>query len=324
MNNQLNTIFDGCILPKLRKVQSQRKNIRKEGLKYALSFAGAWVLFIGGICYISMPLSLPTTLILGAMAVFGALIIGGATLQQMTKRVELAFAKDVGEILSDHAFSGQFEYAPIDTFIPAKRLSSLGGVKLYGSSEFRYGVTGTWKGIDFRMISAIYMTRKAGSDSTNNNTVHFSGLILKLAVPKSMPSIVVCSKGGILDAFKHRPDKATMQIMPVENAEFSDVYEIWASDLSVAEKGITSDFTRAFMKLHDLYSRYDGAVSAAFDGNDFYLTVRRSETTDENAGSLLRPGAKSEETYEANLYAAFDEISIPCRVIEELVFHGQT
>lgn len=110
-------------------------------------------------------------IILGIFGTIGALIIGSVTLNHASKDLEEDFAKDVGEILTKHAFEGRYLQQPDNDFLAIRQLSDLGGIKFPGSGKRRYGNSGTWNETDFRLIRVMFAT-------SNNSTQRQSFLVM--------------------------------------------------------------------------------------------------------------------------------------------------
>lgn len=137
-----------------------------------------------------------------------------------------------------------------------------------------------------------------------------------------MPTIVIRDKETFLDLRNHRPDKNVLETVQFGYESFDATYELWSDDPNAALKYLGPSFAPAFMKVHNDYSVYNSAMSAAFVDGSFYLTIRRTnDTTDparRNASELLLPGGRSVEEYAPLVAFAYNEIIIPCRAIEML------
>jgi hypothetical protein len=261
--------------------------------------------------------------------VFIMLFTAGIGIFELVRRRSGAFGQRLIEIVMPEIsrFLGEIHYdreGPGDSFV-----TPFENLRLVGSSNSKtveHHIRGTHRGVGFELVQAELLNRRRGSKNAPETV--FKGLLVRIQVPVSVsPGILIARDHGrlintLMEWFSIRRRKSAHRV-PMRDAEFERRFAVYCADPETARSFVTPGFMSAIRTIDDeiggrsflqaLSSTSPTALTAAFEGDTFYMAITRSKRLLDTR-SLLR----SDVSIEDEIHTIFADITLLHRIIDKL------
>jgi hypothetical protein len=216
---------------------------------------------------------------------------------------------------------GQFVPNPLDDFVAYRHAADLGGVKLPGRGQIRYGLRTMVAGHPIRMVSARFSSQGNSSSPTekmsgqDHHQVYFEGLLVEADLPQAAPTIVIRPRGDRIDRLLGKALPAALVPVTTGHAGFDTLYETVSNRPDEAAKWINGSFGDRFLALPAHLKVEPDHLTCAVQGDRFFMSIykrtRENDIKNTNILSLLSPRPELKTPYDRRARLAWAELSIP-------------
>jgi hypothetical protein len=151
---------------------------------------------------------------------------------------------------------------------------------------------------------------------------HFNGLLARIEVPVRAPvAIAIVQDYGeftntLLEKVSWgRGPRTSEKRVDMGDAAFEKRFAVYCADPVLARRFVTPGFMRALVTINDTLGEGEGAerygVSAAFEGDTFYLAISRRR-------GFLSVNFAPDETLEETIHVLFEDMTLLRNVIDLL------
>lgn len=306
-------VYREKIRPYLVATKDERPEAHKRGVRYGVSAVVACVLLGAGIWYF---FSFPLAMFLAALFSY---YVYRLIYRYFTENIAAEMSGVLGGAICE--FVGDAEHYPSAgrQFVDFARMRRLGILPRYDRSSVEDGISGTWKGVGYR-LAEVHLTerRKSRSQQRMRSRTVFDGLIFRIDVPTPMPKIVFLRERGMLTGLTEvfSTVRRGLERLEFPLPDFEHTYSVYTDDLDRARSALSPDFGRALLNLSAEQRGGSRYLGAAFEGNALYLALSL-ERDFFNLGKINTDG----DGFEEILHQALADLMIPRRVIETLMEH---
>lgn len=307
-------LYSSAIVPLLRRATDERASVRPRSRTWAIAIgvlSGAMTLA----ALIMFTKDLSSFLILLGFGSFSTLILCGVIMREPHRPIDARLAEHTGEILAEHTFNGSYlQEAPKD-WVPVDRLAELGVIGWSGTCQMGAGLEGIHSGRRFR-IAFVHKTRKmAGDKDHNDRMIVFSGLVLKVDLPVSMPLTVIRPRNLNSEYARVQTHVSHITQRPLGDSEFDQQYELWTRSGQITREALGPDFSARFLTFTQSFGRKISGVGLIFDGNTLLVAIdrRRQSFLDLEAYGL------DETSFQEKCAGVVEEMRLPGRMIDTLL-----
>lgn len=314
-------VFDEKLAPDLERLEARRLGLRRRGrLLFALS-AG-----IGAVLGLALAQLAPDFLI-GAM-LFGLVFlmaagIGLVFLFTSGDKWSEGLADTVVPVVCDFIGDLSFDREAAAGF-PTERMRALGVIGGYDSVRLADRLDGRYRDVPFALVQAGLRQHywDSGDDKRRTRTV-WAGLFFRIGVPVQAPGRILIAQddGDTLNALQRwlagDDGRGMPRVAFDDDPAFEAAFEVHADDPAAAHRFLDPGFRAALLAIAETERDRpdDSGVTAAFEGDDFFLALRRR-------GGFLSVGKIDRPvwTVTEDLHGVFDDIAVAYRIIDRL--HG--
>ena len=202
---------------------------------------------------------------------FVILMIGGAAIFilcfQKSNKLRVRAKKQLMERLCGDlglSYSQGSRTGKIPTY---RKLGLLPNFDRSSFSDFIHGKT--FAGHPFELVDAELKRRNKSSKKSNNYTTVFSGLLIHVASDSAIEEQVLVKKRRGVKALN--PFQSEQKVV-LESDDFTDIYDVYASDQVAARRLLTPAIME---KCVELDAKTGGTPQIGFVGGDVYLAIDR-------------------------------------------------
>jgi hypothetical protein len=238
--------------------------------------------------------------------------------QRLIAIVMPEISRFLGEIRYDREGPGESFVAPFEA------------LKLVGSSNGRtveHHLSGAHRGTRFELVQAELLNRTRGRKG--GSQIVFKGLLVRIQAPVPVsPGILIARDRGtlintVMEWFSISRRRAAHRVL-MRDAAFERRFAVYCADPETARRFITPGFMSAIRVidnevggrsfLRSLFPGSRAALTAAFEGDTFYMAIERSKRLLDTR-TLLR----SDVSIEDEIHAIFADITLLHRIIDKLL-----
>jgi hypothetical protein len=321
-------VFDAEIAPRLAVLTGDSSSLRSRTLRDFKLLAGlAAIIFIA--------LTIVVDAAAGAFAVIAVAILAGYLVYRRQSRWE---QQVIDAVLPSVCAFLDLRHSPTraadDYLAPFERLG------VVGSSNRRaltHHFTGTHRGTGFEFVQA-ELTRRSGGKRGSSSPV-FHGLLFRIQVPVNVPTrILITPNFGTITRkiamlFPSAADEG-MKAITFDDPAFDEKFAVTAAlrgpeDEAGVRSFLSPSFRSALLAINEAEGRLSyarGAMSAAFMGDTFYLSLSRFEArklgpiTYEQPRGFMRQQLflREQVDLEKAIHEMFNDVATACRIIDRL------
>ncbi|WP_350334390.1 DUF3137 domain-containing protein [Coralliovum pocilloporae] len=302
-------VYDEKIVPYLREKEAERQAIARRN-KIRLGIVGA----------ITALLALYATQLHPVAAIFPIFFGGGLGLFLYLSRfdkLQSELTRFIRPILCD--FFDDVTYSdlhPGESF-SLSDLRSLNLVPQADRQSIGPSFSGTWRNTAYRLTKAAFYDEDRDSDGDRRTRRLFRGIILEIACPADMPTVVFYPDYG--NTMNKLFGWATRAVRPPHKLHFPDqeveeVFEVYTDDLDAAQTLLDPAFGQKLLAFARDYQGGRKHIAAAFRGRTFYMAINLPY-------DFMNFDVGGDALHELNdkISAALADLRIPARIIDELL-----
>lgn len=243
--------------------------------------------------------------------------------RHMSEKWSRSLASIIMPVICDHL--GTLRYTAVAGYaFPVRAMAELGVVPDFGTLDLNHWIRGSYRNCNFELVQAELVKKSVqGAGQGGRQTTCFNGLLLHVSVPQPAPGpiLIVKDRGRLgrgLGRLWSSVDGDDMQPVAFDHPAFEAAFDVLAGQPERVRAYVSRVTLDAILEIARAEHPHVGQlmVSAGFEGQSFYLAIRREE-------AFLHMGAlsRSLEDCEALVHQAFAEIERIHMLIDQL--HGQ-
>ncbi|WP_349367676.1 DUF3137 domain-containing protein [Salinarimonas sp.] len=304
-------IYDAEIAPELGEVEAERQALRRtRNRRIAASVAIGLAAFVFAVAAIppgdGRVIAFGFVPALTAFAIVASHFLGQAAYSDRLRNLVMPRAARLYGLAYDREAKGAPDVEPFERL----------GLLPKGELTLSDSVAGRHRDLDVALVEA-RVRRRGGK----GKRVLFRGLLLRVSTetPAPTPIVIAPEHGGPLNALAAafgRYGGGGLRRVETGLPTFERLFELRAGDPDAARAWLPASLLHGLVALAAEEARWKGepAVTAAFQGEAFYLAIRRN-------APFLEPGALGESVsgLEPHLHALLADLSLPQRLVDRLV-----
>ena len=315
-------VFAGGIAPEVERLEAQRRALLGQAIRGALVIVGLAVAIGVGLGFASGwegPGAIAPA-VGGMMGIFGALIYWNEKAGDHTGALsDVVMPRVVG-------FLGDITHDPTAHLgFPTGRLKDLGVVRMHNRVSLAHRIDGSWRGVDYTLVEALLRQRTGTTGrkkSGSKTTTTFDGMLFRIAVPRPAPTTILIAQdygalGNAMAGWLKSGKGRGMPRVETGHPRFEAKLEMHANSPSAAAEYLPGPILDALVDIAETEGQSGRrGMTAAFDGDSFYLALWRTE-------KFLKLGGLREPVtgIDRNIHQVFDDLAMVRRIIDRLTGH---
>ena len=204
-------------------------------------------------------------------------------------------------------------------FSRAARLGLYGG---YDRSKIRHRIAGAHRGVPFVVVDAELTDQQRDSDGKTKTVTVFRGMLFEIGVPQTSPGRILIARdygamgNRIAGFFKGKQGRGLPRV-ETGHPRFEAAFELHAERPDDAAAYLPAGLLDTLVDIAEHEGGSARSMTAAFDGDLFFLALTRSESFLAFHG-LNRPASAIAE----DLHGVFDDLTLVHRIIDRLADAG--
>lgn len=297
------------IAPILESLEAQRLALKEKARKRAV-IVGTITLVLALLALNVHPFFPIFPLLFGSAFTF-------VTYDTMGDKFRTSLTEKIAPLLCKFLGQTQYQRHPEPDFLPIDQLQQLSLLPNNGRYTLKEAVHGTWRDVSFRLLDAHFFTTERDYNDKQRRTTIFSGIVIEVDCPVHMPIIVFLPDFGNLmnRVFKW----AGRNALPAHKLAFPDsdlesIYEVYTDDVEQAQKLLKPEFGNKLLRFSKQFQGRNRTLRAAFKGQKFYMAISLPH-------DFLNLNAyhDSLENFDGRLRAALSDLTIPRKIIDQLI-----
>lgn len=291
-----------------RKARHARIAVR---IMLALGFGGAFWLFF------FYPFTNPVPRIVAPVFVMIFTgVLAGVTFQWTRKAFNNRIKEAIAPVFMRHLGIDRYHRRPPRDFLPLRHLRKLRLLPAYDRSTTEDAISGLWRDVPYELVEAQLQERRSRGDDDDEYVTVFKGLVVRVACPTPMPwTLFESSDAGLLGRWR----TGWLKQKGLRKVDYGPghgalPFEVFSADPEMARSQLPPPFLRMLEELAQGQGVETRRMDAGFEGRDFFLCLRRSESFLEIDAFEL-----GEEDFAASCRAALADMALPRRIIDLLI-----
>ena len=318
IENGFAKVYDARIAPELERLETERKALldkakRHAGLPMGIAVLLALLALWRGDDLTGKLVGAGVLLALGGVAAF-------LLWRRQAGKWGGSVADTVMPVVCDFLDGLSYDRAARLRF-PVDRVQGLGMIGNFNRAHMEDRIEGSYRDTEFELVEARLVYRDTDSDGDSRNKTVFKGLLFRIGVPEPVPTDILIARdhGSVGNKLAGMFAGSTGRGMPrveFDHDAFEAAFSVHADDPDAARAMMPAPFLDNLLAIaNDESDRGTGGMTAAFQGQSFYLALWRNDDF-LKMGSLTTPIGE----IESDLHRVFDDLALVRRIIDRL--HG--